>query len=232
MHTSGDSENLIEALLADALILPDYDSNEAPTAAERIARAAARDPRGQVVCDSGHSAPDNDARQDLNLLCARVLNTPQTAASLAQLGVTDHAEPDDALVLACLLHLMGRDEGAQFLWQFAAGSGIPDAARCLLLHYTSNCDRHDAAYWRDEWQRLQDQTEQQTEQDPAPAKWHPLLPEHAAKRLIEQCLRGAVPELSASLKKTINELVIEYDDASLGKIPRPRRRPDALGAHH
>ncbi|MEY9930786.1 hypothetical protein ABH926_005433 [Catenulispora sp. GP43] len=231
MNTSGESDP-VEALLADALILPDYDPSQAPTAAERIARAAARGRRGEVVCHCAHAGPDKDARQELDLISALVLNTPQAAASLSQLGVTDHAEPDDALIFACLLHLIGRDEGAQFLWQFAAGSGIPEAAQCLHLHYESNGDRHDARYWREEWQRLKHQTEQQGEHEPAPAAWHPLLPEHAAKQLIQQSLRGLHPELPYSLKATVNELVIEYDDESLGKIPRPRRRPDTLGAHH
>ena len=232
MYSSGDSENPIEALLSDALILPDYDLSQAPTAAERIVRALARGHRSDVVCHSDHAGPETAARQELDLISARVLNTAQAAASLAQLGIADHAEPEDALVFGCLLHLIGRDEGAQFLWQYAAGSGIPEAARCLLMHYESNGDRHDAHYWRAEWQRLEQQAELQGEPALPPAAWHELLPERAAKQLIAQCLRGLQPELPTRLKETVNELVIEYDDESLGKIPRPRRRPDALGAHH
>lgn len=234
MYIADDSNNPIDALLADARVLADYDTGNAPTAAERIARAAARSRRDEAVCHITHSDQGRHARRQLDLIAARVLNTPQAAASLSQLGITDHAEPEVALVFACLLHLIGRDEGAHFWWKFAAGSGIPDAARCLFLGHESNGDRHDALRWRAEWQRLQHHAEQQDDRasESAPPARHPLLPENVARQLIEQCLRGLRPELPPGLKKVVDDLVVECDDESFGKIPRPRQRPDALGAHH
>ena len=232
MYTADDSGNPVDALLADALILPDYDPDKAPTAAERIARAAARNRPDLVVCHATHSDLDEQARRQLDLISARVLNTPQAAASLSRLGIADHVEPEGAMVFACLLHLVGRDEGAEFWWKFAAGSGIPVAAQCLALHYESNGDLPDALCWRDEWHDLFIQQDEH-EARPGPAARHPLLPEHVVAQLIEQCMHGLQPRLPAKLVKAVYDLVIEFDDESLGKIPRPLpRRPDALGAHH
>lgn len=221
-YTADDSENSIDAMLADALVLPDYEVSHASTAAERIARAAERSNGPEIVCHSMHSGPNEYAREQLDLLSVRVLNTPQAAVSLSQLGITDHVQPEGALVFACLLHLIGREEGARFWWKFAAGGGIAEAARCVHLHYESNGDYHDALCW----QRLLHQIEQQGEREPeleqAPADRDPLLSEDVAEQLIEQCLRGLQPELPAGLKKAVSDLVVEFDDESFGKIPRPR----------
>lgn len=233
MSTADETGNPIDALLDDAQILTYYDPSDAPTAAERIARATARNHPVMVVCLAAHSDQEERARRRLDLVSARVLNTPQASASLSQLGITDHVKPEGAVVFACLLYLVGREEGAQFWWKFAAGSGNYTAAQCLALHYERNTDP-EADRWREEAERLSDQQGERNLK-PTSAAQHPLLPDHVAKQLLEQCLRGLPPRLPAQLEAAVNDLVIEYDDESLGKIPRPRAlppRPGALGAHH
>lgn len=239
MHPTDGSGSPIDLLLADAQILTDYERGQAPSAAERIARAAARVRRpgpGLAVFRAGRCEQDEQARQELDLICAQVLGTPQAAASLtslSRLGDCRQVEPDGALVFACLLHLVGREDGAQFWWQFAAGSGIYNAARCLALHHQRNADFHDARLWREQADRL---LTQQSDYDPAPTPpapaQRPLLPDHVAKRLLEQCRHGIRPRLPAELEEAVNRLVIEYDDADLGEVPHPSPQlPRALGAH-
>jgi hypothetical protein len=218
----------IDALLADARVLADYDAGHAPTAAERIARAMARNQLDMVVCHIAHSDQDERARRQLDLIAARVLNTPQAAASLSRLEITDHVEPEGAVVFACLLYLVGREEGAEFWWKFAAGGGDYIAAQCLALHSERNAGP-DAEHWREEAESL---FVQQGERAPKPtsAAQHPLLPDHVTKQLLAQCLRGVQPRLPDKVEEAVDDLVDEYRDESLGKIPLPRQ-PGALGAH-
>jgi hypothetical protein len=235
VHLTDGSDNPIDVLLADAQILTDYDRSHAPTAAERIARAAARNRPDLVVCHATHSAQDERIRGELDLICAQVLSTPQAAASLtslSQLGDTRHVEPEGALVFACLLHLIGREEGALFWWKFAAGGEIHTAARCLALHCQSNADFAIADLWREQADDLL--VQQQGEGDPKPAlpAPQPLLPDHIARRLLEQCRCGVQPRLPAAWEDAVNRLVIEYDDADYGECPQPSPQlPYALGTH-
>jgi hypothetical protein len=226
MHATNDPGSAIDALLADAEILSNYDHSQAPTAAERIARAATR----AAQCSASHSEEDDRALRELDLVSARVLNTRQAATWLSRLDNTRYIEPEGALVFACLLHLAGREDGAKFWWQFAAGSGSSAAATCLSFHHQRNAAFRDAEYWREEAGRLLTES---AELNPMPtqAAGRPLLPGHIAKELLAQCERGARPRLPAELEEVIDQLVIEHDDADFGKIPQPSPRlPEALGA--
>ena len=231
MHTADESESFVTALLADAEILADYDAGQAPTAAERIARALARNRPEMVVCDAEHSGDDEGAGRHLDLISARTLNTPQAAASLSRLGITDHAEPEGAMVFACLLHVIGREEGARFWWQFAAGSGSIAAAQCLALYYERLADYRDAYHWRGEAARLLAE-EGEPEPITTTATGHSLVPEHVAKQLLEQCQRGVRPRLPAELEEVVNRLVAEDDDDNLGTIHHPVIGPRAPGTRH
>ncbi len=208
MHTTDDPGSAIDALLADAEILSNYDHSRAPTAAERIARAATR---------------------ELDLISAQVLNGPE-ASKLSELDNSRKIDPKGALVFACLLYIGGREDGAQFWWQFAAGGGSSSAATCLYLHHRRNGAFDVAAkHWREQADRL---LANPPECDPTPtqAAQDPLLPDHIAKDLLAQCGRGERPRLPAELEEVIKELVIEYD-ADFGGIPKPSPLlSDVLGA--
>lgn len=196
MHTTDDPGSAIDALLGDAEILSDYEYGRAPTAAERVARAATR---------------------ELDLISAQILNGPE-ASMLSKLDNSTQIDPEGALVFACLLYIVGREDGAQFWWQFAAGGGSSSAATCLsLYHRRSGAFKH-ADHWREQARLVDnpagcDQTPPQT----APP---PLLPDDIANDLLAQCQRGQRPRLPAEIEEVIKELVTEYD-ADFGGIPKP-----------
>lgn len=196
MHATDDPGSAIDALLGDAEILSNYDHSRAPTAAERITRAATR---------------------ELDLISAKVLNGPE-ASTLSMLDNSRQIDPEGALVFACLLYIAGREGGAQFWWQFAAGGGSSSAATCLSLYHRRNGAFDHADYWREQADRLLpnpaacDRTRTQAAQQP-------LLPDHIAKDLLAQCRRGLRPRLPAKLEEVIKELRTEYD-ADFGVIPK------------
>lgn len=206
MHTTDDSGSAIEALLGDAEILSDYDYGRPPTAAERIARYATR---------------------ELDLISAQVLRGPD-ATKLAKLDNSTQIDPEGALVFACLLYIVGRENGAQFWWQFAAGGGSSTAAICLSLHHRRNGAFNHADHWREQARIVDDPSGS----DPALAQptRQPLLPDHIADDLLAQCRRGQRPKLPAELEEVIKELVTEYD-SDFGGIPKPSPLlSDVLGA--
>jgi hypothetical protein len=71
-------------------------------------------------------------------------------------------EPEGARVLACVLHLAGREDSARFWWQFAAGAEDGLARSCLFLHHLALGETREADWWRDQvppagrqmWSRL------------------------------------------------------------------------------
>jgi hypothetical protein len=198
MHTTDDPGSAIDALLADAEILSNYDHSRAPTAAERIARAATR---------------------ELDLISAKVLNGPEASKKLSKLDNSRQIDPEGALVFACLLYIVGRENGARFWWQFAAGGGSSSAATCLSLQHRRNGAFADADYWREQADRLPGNVPA-CDRAPAQAAQQPLLPDHVAKELLAQCGRGLRPRLPAELEEVIKELAIE-NDPDFGGIPKP-----------
>ncbi|WP_328959016.1 hypothetical protein [Kitasatospora purpeofusca] len=56
-------------------------------------------------------------------------------------------EPHGALVFACLLHLVGRYQEAQFWWQFAGGAENAAACLCLYLHHVRLGETKAAEHW-------------------------------------------------------------------------------------
>ena len=194
MHATDGPGSAIDALLGDAEILADYNYGRPPTTAERIARAATR---------------------ELDLISAQVLNGPE-ASMLSKLDNSTQIDPEGALVFACLLYIVGREDGAQFWWQFAAGGGSSSAATCLSLHHRRSGASRYADHWRQEAGRLDADP---PGCDPQPTR-RPLLPDDIANDLLAQCQRGQRPRLPAEMEEVIKELVIEYD-ADFGGIPKP-----------
>jgi hypothetical protein len=57
-------------------------------------------------------------------------------------------EPEGARVLACVLHLAGREDSARFWWQFAAGADDDFAKLFLLFHHLALGESKAAHWWR------------------------------------------------------------------------------------
>lgn len=195
MYPTEGSSNPIDLLLADAQILTGYDRAQAPTAAERVARARQR------------------ARRELDLTCARVLND---APSQTWFDDAEDIGGESQLFFACLLHLIGNDEGAEFWWQFAAGSGLYTAAQCLALHCRC-AGRPEASFWQAEADRLFAQQGEHAAQA-ASATSHRALADHIAEQLLEQCRRGVPPRFPAWLEERLNREGIEHTDTDFPRL--------------
>ncbi|GAB3107493.1 hypothetical protein GCM10027160_04220 [Streptomyces calidiresistens] len=87
------------------------------------------------------------AARDLSALCELVVRDSRAARDIAGLVNSRRIEPDGALVFACLLHLAGRVDGAQFWWQFGAGAGKSTPALCLYLLHLQRGEMRDAEHW-------------------------------------------------------------------------------------
>lgn len=235
MHSTDGSGTPIDALLADAQILTDYYAEgEAPTAAQRIARAKARrdadNGRGSIVL---HCGEDEQARRELDLASAEILNTPEAGAFLARLANNRDIEPEGALFFACLLHVTGSEDGAVFWWGFAAGSGSHRAATCLSLHHRRNAQFRDAEHWREEADRLRaEPADAGRGLSAATLSERPLLPGDVAREILAQCRRGARPHLPVEMGAVINQRV-EHDDPDFGDVAQPSPvLPEVLSSHH
>ncbi|MEV7085688.1 hypothetical protein AB0O07_07315 [Streptomyces sp. NPDC093085] len=150
----------IDDLLEDAVIpdaFPDYDLAASKREIARIVADTLRyeTPAARnAVALGGSPAPGSyfptvhdQAGRDLHTLSARALHRIDAAGQLRRLANTRRIDPDGALYFACLLNLAGWLEGAQFWWQFAAGSGNSTAAYCLHLLHLARGERRDAAHW-------------------------------------------------------------------------------------
>ncbi|MQS09351.1 hypothetical protein [Streptomyces alkaliphilus] len=87
------------------------------------------------------------AARDLSALCELVVRDSRAARDIAGLVNSRRIEPDGSLVFACLLHLAGRVDGAQFWWQFGAGAGKSTSALCLYLLHLQRGEMRDAEHW-------------------------------------------------------------------------------------
>ncbi|MEV0263867.1 hypothetical protein AB0I49_21350 [Streptomyces sp. NPDC050617] len=144
----------IDELLADA-----YVPTTSPAAFD--VGAALR----RLAADAAQTAPPPDmaraaqAGQRLGVVSRWVLNGPGAAGHVGQLAEAEGAGPHThlveeeemdvagALVYACLLHLTGHSESAQFWWQLAAGAGNRAAAYCLHLHHLHLGESREARHW-------------------------------------------------------------------------------------
>ncbi|WP_259454419.1 hypothetical protein [Streptomyces ginkgonis] len=155
--------------LENARLLPTVTQADVAASRERIRRRVSDKLWRQALHDHAHSSPHGNpadrqddhppgairsakalsehAADDLRQICSMVLRDLTTARKLAGLVNNARIEPDGALAFACLLHLVGRSEAAQFWWQFTAGAGQPTAALCLFLLHLHRGDIRDATHW-------------------------------------------------------------------------------------
>ncbi|WP_380282240.1 hypothetical protein [Kitasatospora purpeofusca] len=94
------------------------------------------------------------ADRDLRALAGVVIGEDGAADALQRLH-DGTVEPRGALVFACLLHLVGRYQEAQFWWQFAGGAEDAAACFCLYLHHVRMGDVRAAEHWFAEAARLE-----------------------------------------------------------------------------
>ncbi|MFI6449697.1 hypothetical protein [Kitasatospora sp. NPDC050543] len=159
------------------------------------------------------------AAHELALATALVLNAPQASRALDLLVNSDRIHPEGAVVLASLLFITGREDAAQFWWQFAAGSGNGTSAYCLHLYHLHIGETRDAAYWRAQAEFLA--------ANPRPTRargyrsGRPLLPEDVRRDILSRCHRGLHPRLPTALEAVINRLLVDSDDEDFGEIPQP-----------
>lgn len=235
-----DGHRTIDVLLEDAEVLGDaYDDYDSAAARERIARGAvdARPPvprhpppsRPPTAPGPSPAAPAGTGRyrtvheqaaHDLDLAVSLVVGASGAADALARLVDHRRAEPEGALVFACLLHLVGHREAAQFWWQFAAGGGSRTAAFCLYLHHRRLAEFRDADHWRDQVDRLASARRAA----PTAAVRGPsgfLLPGAIRRDLLRQCHRGRHLRLPPAVEAVVNRLRVTGDDEDFGEIPRP-----------
>lgn len=224
MYGADDSEGVLDARLGAAEVLRhEYDDCDPVAARERVARmlGGPLPTTGHPPLPAPYPAEHEQARHELDLASALVINSPHAAACLARLADDHRIDPDGALVFACLLHITGRDEAAQFWWQFAAGGGSHTAAYCLYLHHRRHAEFRDADYWRAQAAELAARPPgREAGQPPAEA---PLLPPEVRRALIAQCYHGRAPHLPPAIESLVNRLQVAADDEDFGEIPLPSR---------
>lgn len=117
-----------------------------------------------TMWEAGYTDTDTrdriDATDDLRHMCTIVISQPDALHTMSAFlrGSTPTPgddpirilEPDGARVLACVLHLAGREDSARFWWQFAAGADDGLAKFCLFLHHLALGELHEANWWHDQ----------------------------------------------------------------------------------
>jgi hypothetical protein len=136
------AETRLMATIADQML---YGALYFDDCAQRLLRDADRprwpEPEPAEACRYERAA------DDLIRLCNLVLGQPDALHQMANFmegGLI--LEPHGARVLACVLHLAGRD-GARFWWQYAAGAGDDVASCCLSLHHMALGEVVNANHW-------------------------------------------------------------------------------------
>ncbi|GAA2500480.1 hypothetical protein ACFW9F_01805 [Streptomyces sp. NPDC059506] len=212
----------IDEVLADAQVLTgEYDDYDLAASRERIARrinatdtsAAQRlEPRLPLYAQ---------ARQDLDKLSTLIVHAPHASTEIGRLVNGRHIEPEGALIFACLLQLAGREDGAQFWWQFAAGAGNPTSAYCLYLHHTRHGDLRDARHWLHQAAQLETTPRPRNPRSRRrrlPRTACPYLTPQAVADLLDTYRLPTIP--TASLKKAVGRLEDSRDE-DYGTVPRP-----------
>lgn len=196
-------------------IPPSQSLSPSPSPFPSLSHAAPPVPAGR-----GYRTAHEQAAHDLDLAIALVVGAPRAATSLARLVDRQRVEPEGALVFACLLHLVGHREAAQFWWQFAAGGGSRTAAFCLYLHHRRLAEFRDADYWRDQAARLGRGRPSSRAAASVPGLQGFLLPDAIRRDLLRQCHRGRHPHLPPAVEAVVNRLRVS-DDEDFGEIPQP-----------
>ncbi|MFE5581432.1 hypothetical protein [Kitasatospora sp. NPDC056531] len=185
--------------------------------AERIAALRqARLTAAPVHLPSEHE----QAAFELGLVVALVLGAPCASQGLDLLVNARRIQPEGAEVFGALLYATGKEEGAEFWWRFAAGSGSGTAAYCLHLHHLKLGETDDADYWR-AWSEQLSTAERQ----PAPRPLRmsrPLLPEDVRRDILSRVHRGLAPQLPPALIAVIDRLPLQGGEGEgEEEVPNP-----------
>ncbi|MFE7513093.1 IclR family transcriptional regulator C-terminal domain-containing protein [Streptomyces sp. NPDC057540] len=188
-----------------------------------------------------------DASHRLEAVCASVVLTPTAGAALALFSEYAAADPDGALVFACLLHLAGDGEGATFWWQLAAGAELPLAAYCLYLDHSRRGEYSDARLWARRLTATADLHARAGDSPlPPPRLRHALVNVSRWTRQHEHEDLGAIPLARPDLAREIFILAPQPHQPGPGswmvpfpataptpaaRLPQARDRADGPGAH-
>jgi hypothetical protein len=220
MDESGERGHEIDRLLTDAWI-PAI-NGETPSAAQRVERARRRGVQQQALATHAAVAPAHSscepeqARRELDLTVALLLDSPRASARLSALLDARHFEPEGASILACLLYLAARDGAAQCWWQLAAEAGNRNSAYCLYMHHRRYGEYRDALHWRREAARLR--ATAPPHRTPEVTVTRPLLPDNLGEVLIAQCHRGQRPILPRCVEAVVRRFIAESSEAGFGEI--------------
>ncbi|MFE4975002.1 hypothetical protein ACFRAR_23230 [Kitasatospora sp. NPDC056651] len=182
--------------------------------AERI--AALRQAR--ITAAPAHLPSEHEqAAFELGLVVALVLGAPDASRGLDLLVNARRIEPEGAEVFGALLYATGKEEGAEFWWRFAAGSGSGTAAYCLHLHHLMLGETDDADYWRAWSDQLAT-----AERPPGPRTLRmtrPLLPDDVRRHILSRVHRGLAPQLPPALVAVIDRLPVQGGTEE--EVPNP-----------
>ncbi|MET9177463.1 hypothetical protein ABZX88_04445 [Kitasatospora aureofaciens] len=157
---------------------------------------------------------------ELGLVIALVLGAPCASRGLDLLVNARRIQPEGAEVFGALLYATGKEEGAEFWWRFAAGSGSGTAAYCLHLHHLKLGETDDADYWRAWSEQLSS-----AERPPGPRPLRmirPLLPEDVRRDILSRVHRGLAPQLPPALVSVIDRLPLQGGDTEVAQeVPSP-----------
>ncbi|MFD5433920.1 hypothetical protein ACFWJ4_17420 [Kitasatospora sp. NPDC127067] len=182
--------------------------------AERV--AALR--RARLTAAPAHLPSEHEqAAFELGLVVALLLGAPDASRGLDLLVNARRIEPEGAEVFGALLYATGKEEGAEFWWRFAAGSGSGTAAYCLHLHHLMLGETDDADYWRAWSDQLAT-----AERAPGPRVLRmnrPLLPDDVRRDILSRVHRGLAPQLPPALVAVIDRLPVQDGDEE--EVPSP-----------
>ncbi|MFH9352291.1 hypothetical protein [Kitasatospora sp. NPDC017646] len=158
---------------------------------------------------------------ELGLVTVLVLGAPCASRGLDLLVNARRIQPEGAEVFGALLYATGKEEGAEFWWRFAAGSGSGTAAYCLHLHHLKLGETDDADYWRAWSEQLST-----AERPPAPRSLRmsrPLLAEDVRRDVLSRVHRGMAPLLPPALVAVIDRLPSQGGDGDeqAQEVPSP-----------
>lgn len=155
---------------------------------------------------------------ELGLVVALVLGAPDASRGLDLLVNARRIQPEGAEVFAALLYATGREEGAEFWWRFAAGSGCGTAAYCLHLHHLKLGENDDADYWRAWSDQL---VAAGRPSGPMPLRMtRPLLPDDVRRDILSRVHHGLAPQLPPRLVAVIDRLPLQGDEDE-EEVPSP-----------
>ncbi len=162
----------------------------------------------KVAASATYRSDHEQAAHDLNLAVAVIISTPQTAGALQRvLAGIEPIEHEGALVIACLLHLVGNTDGAVFWWRYAAND-LKQAAFCLELHHRSQAEYRDAEHWRVQSENISDNVHTGMERERA---HHAPVASSIRRNLLDHCRRNRRPQLPQAVEDALSSAVANHD---------------------